>query len=591
MERRGFLQLMTGTAAGMALTQAGGGAPAPKRQPNIVLIMTDDQGWGDIHSHGNAALDTPVLDRLAGQGARFDRFYVSAVCAPTRASLLTGRHHLRCGVSGVTRGLETMRAGEVTLAEVLRGAGYATGIFGKWHNGMHFPQHPNGQGFEEFLGFCAGHWNNYFDTTLERNGRPAPTRGFITDVLTDAALEFIERHRARPFFCYVPYNAPHGPFQAPDRQFDKYKAHGLADREACVYAMVENIDDNVGRLLERLDALDLARDTIVIFLTDNGPNTERFNGGMRGRKGSPDEGGVRVPFFIRWPGRIEAGRTVARIAAHIDVFPTLLDLCGLPAPSEPRLDGVSLAPLLTGEARDWPDRLLFSHWAQGENPRPFPGAVRTQRHRLVQRKKGGPELYDMTADPAQANDIATEAPDVVRRLSEAYDAWFKDVTREPIVRPPIAVGHAEAPVVECPAPEAYFEGNVTFKGKAGWANDWLTNWTSTDDAIWWELDVVRPGRFDVALRYTSPAKDVGARVRVGAGAARVEGVVERAHDPAPLPSPDRVPRGEVYEKVWASLELGALELPQGRTRLLVKALTKPGASVMDLKAVVLRRSA
>jgi len=197
---------MTGAAAAAALpgTSFGADETREERRPNVLLLMTDDQGWGDIHSHGNQKLDTPVLDKLAADSVQFDRFYVSPVCAPTRASLLTGRYHLRTGVSWVTRGLETMRSEEVTLAEALKQAGYATGCFGKWHNGAHYPYHPNGQGFDEFFGFCAGHWNNYFDTHLERNGKAVKTRGYITDVLTDAAIAFIEKHRQRPFFCYVP---------------------------------------------------------------------------------------------------------------------------------------------------------------------------------------------------------------------------------------------------------------------------------------------------------------------------------------------------------------------------------------------------
>ena len=309
------------------------GEPRPRAsRPNVLLIMTDDQGWGDVRSHGNDKIDTPVQDAFAAQAARFERFYVSPVCAPTRASLLTGRYHLRTGTAWVTRGLETMRCEEVTLAEILKQAGYATGCFGKWHNGAHYPHHPNGQGFDEFFGFCAGNWNNYFDTHLEHNGKSVTTGGFITDVLTDAAMAFIEEHKDRPFFCYVPYNAPHGPFQVPDRYFEKYKKRGLDDKTAAVYGMVENVDDNLDRLLHKLDELKLTDNTIVLFLTDNGPNGKRYNGGMKGTKGSVDEGGVRVPLFIRWPGQINPGITVKPIAAHIDLLPTIVELCGVSMP-------------------------------------------------------------------------------------------------------------------------------------------------------------------------------------------------------------------------------------------------------------------
>ncbi len=197
-------------------------APSPQggRKPNVVLVMTDDQGWGDLRSHGNSLIDTPVMDRLAGQGARFEHYYVSPMCGPTRASLLTGRYNLRSGAAWVSHGLEVMRLNEVTIADALAGAGYATAAFGKWHNGEYGPYHPNYRGFQEFFGFCRGAWQNYFDATIEHNREPVRTKGYITDVLTDAALGFIEDNRDRPFFCYVPYNAPHHPFQVPARYVD-----------------------------------------------------------------------------------------------------------------------------------------------------------------------------------------------------------------------------------------------------------------------------------------------------------------------------------------------------------------------------------
>jgi arylsulfatase A len=568
----------------LALASADQGRPAA---PNVLLIIADDMGWGDLRSHGNGKVDTPVLDRLASEGARFDRFFVSPVCAPTRASLLTGRYSLRTGVHGVTRGWETLRAEEVTVAEILRGAGYATGCFGKWHNGAHWPNHPRAQGFAEFLGFCGGHWNNYFDTTLERDGEAVRTKGYITDVLTEEALAFIEKNRERPFFCYVPYNAPHSPFQAPDRLFEKYRALGLDERTACVYAMVENLDGNVGRLLAKLDGLGLSKGTIVLFLTDNGPNTDRYNGGMKGRKGSVNEGGIRVPLFVRWPGRVRAG-TVKEIAAHVDVLPTLLEACGIAAPEGLAIDGKSLVPLLEGRREGWPERMLFVHREPPERPLAGDGSVRTSRHRLVVQGKAA-ELYDMIADPGQQRNVAAEQPEEAARLRAAYEEWLRDVARRPPERPPIAVGYDEMRTVELPAPEAYLRGGLRWKGSAGYANDWITGWTSTRDEAAWEVDVVRAARYEATLLYTCPEGDAGSRIRIEAGGKAVEAELARAHDPAPLPSPDRVPRGEVYEKEWGELPMGTLELPQGRTQLVVRALSKPGAAVLDLKAVRLRR--
>ncbi|MCI0361482.1 MAG: sulfatase-like hydrolase/transferase, partial [Planctomycetaceae bacterium] len=278
---------------------------AAQARPNIVVIITDDQGYGDCSLHGNPTLKTPHIDALGRQSVRLDRFFVNSFCSPTRAALLTGRYPLRTGVFGVTHNKETMRDSEVTLAEMLRAAGYQTACFGKWHNGEQFPYTPPGQGFDQFFGFHNGHWNNYFDTPLLRGATFEPTKGYITDVLTDEAIRFLGSS-GKPFFCYLAYNAPHSPFQAPDAEFDHYKSLGLDDTLAAFYAMCVRVDANVGRLLDELDRLKLAENTIVVFLTDNGgtAGVKHFNAGMRGGKTSVHEGGTRVPLFIRWPAKL-----------------------------------------------------------------------------------------------------------------------------------------------------------------------------------------------------------------------------------------------------------------------------------------------
>lgn len=580
--RRQFLKEVTLATTALSMAGSAYAGTNTTRKPNILLILTDDQGWGDVTSHGNDIIDTPVMDSLAASGARFDRFFVSPVCAPTRASLLTGRYHPRTGVHGVTRAYETMRSNEVTLAQVFKNAGYATGCFGKWHNGAHYPYHPNGKGFDEFLGFCAGHWNNYFDTNMERNGQQIKVKGYITDVLTDAALKFMENNKDEPFFCYIPYNCPHGPFQVPDKYFDKYKAMGLDDRLACIYGMCENIDDNMRRLLEKLDELNLRNDTIVIFITDNGPNSDRYNGDMRGRKGSVHEGGMRVPCFISWPGHIESGTVIEQISAHIDILPTLVELAGVPMIDTLPLDGTSLVPLLQNEAENWPDRTLFQIWSNR-------GTARTQQYRLVD-ERNRIELFDMIADPGEKNDIAAEKPEITEKLKAEYDEWYKDATRDGFDPIPIPIGYEQMKEVAMPGHEAFLEPpnreGISYLGRAGWANDWITNWTDTEAYPSWEVEVVRNGAYEISLMYVCKEENVGARVRVEVGGQSVEGVVEKAHDPEPIPSPDRIPRGEVYEKVWASLKLGTVNLSKGRTQLRVRALTKPGETVMDLKAVV-----
>ena len=558
--------------------------------PNVLLILTDDQGWGDVHSHGNDLIQTPSLDELAASGAEFERFFVSPVCAPTRASLLTGRYHQRTGVHGVTRGYETMRAEEVTMAEIFKAAGYATGCFGKWHNGAHFPQHPNAQGFDEFFGFCGGHWNNYFDTQLECNGELVKTKGFITDVLTDAALQFIEQQEQGPFFCYIPYNAPHSPWQVPPQYYEKYEALGMSGMLACAYGMVENLDDNIRRLLDKLDELGLTRDTIVVFLTDNGPNSDRYNGGMRGRKGSLHEGGVRVPLFLSWPGHIRSGKKIDRVAAHIDLLPTLMELCDLESEQTLSLDGVSLAPLLQGDDDDWEDRVLFNGWG-GREVAPLRGAMRTQRWRAV--KYGNWELYDMLLDPHQTNDVAQENLDLVSEFENVYQDWFKDVTSNGFDPIPVAVGHPERPSVILPGHEAFLhpavgEG-ISYHREAGYANDWIDNWVDIESYPYWELEVLAEGTYEISLDYVCAAENLGSRIRIEVGDEHLDGTLTVAHDPAPIPSPDYVPRGEVYEKVWAVFKPGRMNLPKGRATLKVRALSRQGSKVVEVKGVTLTR--
>jgi len=564
-----------------------------QQPPNVVLIMTDDQGYGDIHAHGNKALDTPVLDRLREEGARFERFYVSPLCAPTRAGLLTGRYYPRTGVSGVSpEYMATMRLEEVTLAEALRGAGYATALIGKWHLGYHYPYLPNRQGFDEFYGMRGGNIGEYFDPVLEDNLEPVETRGYITDILTDRAIHFMEEHRGGPFFLYLAYNAPHLPFMVPDRYFKKYKGRGFDDMTAAIYGMVENIDDNLGRLFRRMDELGLSDNTIVLFLTDNGINSPRYNAGMRGIKGSADEGGTRVPLFIRWPARIAPGTVVSELAGHIDILPTVLDLCGVKAETPP-LDGRSLVPLLEGRPGGWPERSIFTllMWKYDLQPVDFlRGAVRTSRWRYVLNRTRQ-ALYDMRADPGQEHDLSTREPGVTDRLRRDFLKWYRDVTKAGFKRPPIEVGHPEAPEVDLTAAEAFLHGGITAKGKVPWDYRWIRNWKKTEDYAWWDIKVVRAGRYEVIMDYLCPREEAGSRIAVEAGDARIEGTV--AYNPIPgsdkLSPHHRVSSwtGEIKDR--CRMTLGTLDLPEGRTRLYLRALSREGDEVFKLGSVRLRR--
>ena len=566
-------------------------------RPNVLLIMTDDQGWGDIAAHGAPELQTPVLDRLAAEGVQFDRFYVSPVCAPTRSSLLSGRYSLRTGVCGVTRGYENMRGSELTIAECLRSAGYATGCFGKWHNGRHMPMHPNAQGFDEFVGFCGGHWNTYFDTPLEHNGEAIETSGYITDVITDAALQFIRDQKDTPWFCYVPYNAPHSPWRVPDEFFSKYADKGLDETAACAYAMVECLDTNIGRLLSELEQLQLDDDTLVLFLTDNGPNSARFNGGMRGTKGSVHEGGVRVPLFVKWGDRLKPHR-VSQIAAHIDLLPTILAACGVEKPEGAPLDGASLWPLISEDdvaAAGWPDRILLTTRESEtvESRKSLQGAARSQRWRATF-EKGQWSLFDMATDPGQKTDVAADHPTELKKLSAAWNAYIDGLLADGFREPEVPVDAASGRVIELPGNEAFLDsatgGGIRYAGVNGFANCWVTDWTDAGATLRWNLDVVSPGRWEVVLEYAGSPDQAGSRLEIVCGESRREFVVQQSHNSPFVPVPERlIPSPHYSIRSWATQPAGPVRLASGKQSLVLRGLRRPGRSFPEIKSVRLRR--
>lgn len=567
------------------------GSASTASPPNIVIILADDQGWGDLSVNGNTNLSTPNIDSLARDGALFERFFVCPVCSPTRAELLTGRYHPRGGVWGVSTGGERLDLDERTLGDFFKAAGYATAAFGKWHNGSQYPYHPKGRGFDEYYGFTSGHWGEYFSPPLEHNGKLARGNGFITDDLTDHAVAFIESHRSGPFLCYLPFNTPHSPMQVPDRFWEKFQNADLKlrhegqgrqredlDFTRAALAMCENIDWNVGRVLHKLDELKLAENTIVLYFSDNGPNSWRWNGGMKGRKGSTDEGGVRSPLLVRWPGHIQPGTRVSQIAGAIDLLPTLVDLTDVPfVPNHP-LDGVSLGPLLLGTAKNWPDRMIFSHWNGNVS-------VRTQRYRL----DSAGHLFDLTADPGQAKDISEQHRDVTARLTKAVDEWkqllltgLRNDTR------PFTAGYREFPVTYLPARDGVPHGAVKRSAKAPNCS-YFTHWTSPDDRITWDIEVATRGRYEAVVYYTCAPENVGSTVELSFQNSRVQGRVAEPHDP-PLygAEHDRVPRaGESYLKDFQPLRLGTVDLDSGRGLLTLRALDVPGKQVADVRMVVL----
>lgn len=557
----------------------------PERKPNVILILTDDQGYGDLGIHQNSEIKTPVLDRLASESAQFDRFYVSPLCAPTRASLLTGRYHLRTGTVSVSNGLETMDAEEYTLGELFQDNGYRTGLFGKWHNGQHYPHHPLAQGFDEFTGFLAGHWSNYFDTQLEKDGIRQTIPGYLPDVVTNETLAFIEENQERPFFAYLAFNTPHSPHQVTDEYFSPYKDAGLNDELAAVYGMVSNIDYNIGRVLEKLESLGLNENTIVIFLTDNGPNGKRFNGSMKGAKGSVHEGGVRVPSFWRWPGKI-IPRLITTPAAHIDIFPTLVDLLALKVNRERSIDGISVAASLNGETQQI-SRAIFTHVAQPQSElSPLPGAIRKDSM-LLALLPSGAELYDLKNDPDQNEDLALKSPEIAEKLSEEYQAWWQKVAPQNLEDRPIPVSK-QSPEIFLAAYEAKFTGEIRFFEGHGWAQDWLTNWKNEADSIFWNLNVLDSGEFEVFLEYAAREDQVGAKMKLTDGKTNLQWTLTEAFLPKSISSPDRVIRKEAPEQTWKHLSLGKITLNLGQQALRITAKDIPLAGLGDIYSIRLR---
>lgn len=559
--------------------------------PNVVIILTDDQGWGDLSVNGNTNLSTPNIDRLAAGGATFDRFYVCAVCSPTRAEMLTGRYHPRGGVYSTSAGGERLDLDETTFAELFRQAGYATAAFGKWHNGMQYPYHPNARGFDEFYGFCSGHWGNYFNPPLEHNGALVRGKGFVIDDFTEKAMAFMEENRDGPFLVYLPYNTPHSPMQVPDEWWQPFenkeleKLHREPEREKightrAALAMCENIDWNVGRLMDKIAELELAENTIVIYFSDNGPNGWRWNGGMKGRKGSTDEGGVRSPLFIQWPGKIEAGKEIGQIAGAIDLLPTLADLAGIEAPTDKPLDGISLEKLLLEDDPEWEERLIYNHWGRGTS-------VRSQQFRLDRNN----QLFDMWEDPGQETDVSGQYPEVHQKLVLAKEIWEKEVLSELPAEDTrtFPVGHPEYTYTQLPARDGITTGNI--KRSNRYPNcSFFTNWTALDDTISWDVEVLEEGDFEVVLYYTCPEEDVGSLVELSWGESRISSRITEAHDP-PLTGMehDRDPRIESYVKDFKPLPLGTIRLEKGTGILTLRALEIPGTQVMDFRLMMLRR--
>ncbi|MFH5834115.1 arylsulfatase [Halalkalibaculum sp. DA384] len=412
-------------------------------RPNILLIVSDDQGYGDFGSFGNKILKTPNLDQLHKESTYFSEFLVSPVCTPTRASLMTGRYNYRTGAWDTWKGRINMHTDEVTIAEALKKEGYNTGLFGKWHLGYNYPMRPLDQGFDYVIRHeqYVKPDSNRVDPIMVVNGKLEQRRGFMEDIIFDEAIHWIERQSREhsPFFAlvtsYMPHTFSNDLPQVPEKYVEDYKDNPfLAQHTKEVYGMLANLDQNVGRLMGTLDKLNINKNSVVIYLSDNGPQRsgphgtgaqDRYNLGLRGGKGSIYDGGIKVPAFFRWPGHFQPGRKIETWGAHIDIFPTILDIADVPQPDSIKIDGRSLLPLLENRNIFWQERTFYNQWPRGEVPKMWMNStVREDTFKLV----NGKELYNIQNDPHEHFNIADRHPDVVKRMRSSYKQWFNEVS-------------------------------------------------------------------------------------------------------------------------------------------------------------------
>ncbi|MFC4992124.1 arylsulfatase [Rubritalea tangerina] len=493
-------------------------------QPNVVFVITDDQGYGDIACHGHPYVKTPHLDKLVSESVNLDDYHVFPTCSPSRASILTGHWANRTGVWHTINGRSLLREGEVTVAEMFKEAGYATGIFGKWHLGDAYPFRPQDRGFSEVYVHGAGGvgqtpdvWDNaYFGGGYYHNGKKVRAEGFCTDVFFAEGRRFIREcvKEERPFFAYISTNAPHGPLHCPEKYLDLYQ--GKPARQAAFYGMISNIDENVGSLRAELKSLAVERDTIFIFTTDNGTATGEsvFNAGMRGKKNSEYDGGHRVPFIIHWPGgEMQSRRHVRTLTHAVDVTPTLLDLCGVRGSEGVKFDGVSVKDLMLGKDEGWPERYLITDSQRVVDPVKWrKSAVMTQGWRLV----NGKELYAIEEDPGQRNDVAGQHPERVAAMREAYESWWAEL--EPSYKNSAAfvLGDAKASEVLLTAHDWISERMPPWN-QAGVRG--LEKWVCDKVDAYWYVDVKVAGVYELELRRWPQETQlaIGAGMAAGAG--------------------------------------------------------------------------
>ena len=564
-----FLAVLT-AASGLAELNAAD-------MPNVVIVITDDQGYGDLSCHGNPTLKTPNIDKLHSESVRLLDYHVAPTCSPTRAAFLTGHWTNRTGVWHTIMGRSMLRENEVTLGQIFKDAGYSTGMFGKWHLGDNFPFRPEDRGFDEVMRHGGGgvgqtpdFWDNaYFDGSYFHNSKPEAVKGFCTDVWFDYAKKFIKSQKkaGKPFLTYIATNAPHGPMHAPPSFSKPYEKLGVGT--ANFFGMIANIDRNVGLLRSFLDDEGLTDNTIFIFTTDNGTSSGAnvFNAGMRGRKGSEYDGGHRVPFFVYWPkGDLSGGRDVKPITAYVDVVPTLIDMCNVAAPKGVKFDGTSIKSLLHGvEEETWPDRILVTDSQRVKDPIKWrKSAVMTSRWRL----NNGKELYDMSSDPGQETNVATAHPKVVKRLTKFYDDWWTELL--PTFKQDVGI-HLGAD-----------GGNPATLTCHDWITTGSTPWNQSHVRMaqnskavtgFWNVNVVADGNYEVRIRRWPVETGAAIDAELAPGANVPGATPYRAKPGKPVPAvratltigdetwkSDRIKSGDVETVFNVSLKAGKTRL-------------------------------
>lgn len=473
--------------------------------PNVVIILTDDQGYGDLACHNNPWIKTPAMDKLYSESVRFTNFHVSPTCAPTRGALMTGRYPNAIGTWHTINGRNMMWEDEKTIADYFSENGYKTAIFGKWHLGDNSPHRPQDRGFQHVLihggggiGQAPDYWgNDYFDDIYRENGKYKKFNGYCTDVWFTEAENFIKKNKNQPFFVYISTNAPHSPFNVPQKYADLYKDKNVPN--ANFFGMITNIDENIAKFRAFLKREKLSKNTILIFMSDNGTaagykpkNKKGYNCGMRGKKGSEYEGGHRVPFFIYWPqGKLTGGRDINILCAHIDLLPTLTELCHLKINSKKELHGQSLVPLLNGNTENWPNRTLVIDSQRVHLPQKWrKSSVMTQKWRLVD----GKELYDIEKDPGQKTNVADKYAEKVNQLRQDYDKWWKLVNKENQGKmAAIAVGSTVENPVRLSSHDWYIPKNLN----TVWNQNQIRKGTLGNG--YWIIDVKTPGKYEISL--------------------------------------------------------------------------------------------